>query len=142
RLPAAPAPAAAPEATTVCPECRRPQPARLLEAHLRLAHRVFSYRGVRRPYTETLAALLDALVAAEPDAAAWATLQAIAGEEHKERAAFFLTTALGQRLSRVEPERRAAAVNALAKLLVAQDVGVVLSALLASDAESAARHLA
>ena len=137
-----PAAAAATEATAVCPECRRPLPARLLEAHLRQAHRVYTFRGARRPYTETLAALLDALAAPAPDAEAWAMLKAVADEEQKERAAFFLTTLLGQRLSRVEPERRAAVVDALARLLVAQGVTPVLTAMLASDAESAARHLA
>jgi hypothetical protein len=142
RPPAATATAAAPDALVGCPACGKPQPARSLEAHLRSAHRLYTFRGTRRTYNETIAALLDALAIHAPDPEAWLTLKGIADVEQRERGAFFLSTLLGQRLSRVEAGARAGVVDALARLLVAHNISVVLTAMLASDAESAARHLA
>lgn len=85
--------------------------------------------------------LLGALTAAKPDPAAWTALQSLAAEQ-KERGNPYLATLLGQHLNRIEPTRRAAAIDALAKLLVAQQVSALLTATLASDAELSARHLA
>ena len=111
RPPTAPAPGAAPEA-----------------------------QAAHRSAQETIAALLAALISLKPDPAAWTELKAIAAE-HKERSNLFLATLLGQHLNRVEPERRPAIVDALAKLLVAQKINALLTGTLASDAELVVRHL-
>jgi hypothetical protein len=118
------------------------QPARTLETHMRLVHRLYLFRSVRRSYNETLGILLNALTAAKPDAEAWTALKTIAGDEQKDRGESFLSTLLGQRLNRVEAERRARVVDALAIMLVAENISPLLTATLASDAESTARHLA
>jgi hypothetical protein len=138
----APATATAQEAMLVCPECGTAHHPRFFEMHLRLVHRIYSFRGVRRSYNDTLAVLLDALTAPKPDAEAWTVLKTLADEEQKERSAYFLTTLLGQRLARLDPERRGPIVDALGQLLVAQRVSAEFVATLATDAESAARHLA
>ena len=84
-----------PEALLVCPECAAPLAAGAYEAHLRQAHRLYFFRGVRRPYNDALALLLNLLAGPEPDAEAWLTLSAIARDDHGPRAAPFLAAMLG-----------------------------------------------
>src|SRR5262249_32002574 len=137
---AAAAPAVPPEALVVCPECRRSLLPFAFEAHLRQAHRIYQFRGVRRSFNDTFATLLDALTGERADAEAWRTLAAIAIESQGARADFFLATTLGQLLQRVPPERRGAVIDNLGELLGASGAtGLALT--LASDAEILARHL-
>src|SRR5438477_6747945 len=128
-------PAAAP---AVCPECQAVVPGDGLESHLRTAHRVYEFRGERRSYAETLAVLVNALLGANPDPAAWRTLEAIAREEQGARADFFLAATLGRLLARITPERRPAVADTLGRLLAAHGTAH-LAAALASDNEPAAR---
>jgi hypothetical protein len=130
-----------PEVLLVCPECRATFRATAFETHLRQAHRIYQFRGVRRSFNDTFAALLDALVADRPDAEAWRALSAIAAENQGSRADIFLATTLGQVLTRVEPERCSTAIDSLGGV-IGEGGAISLAAALASDAEILARHLA
>src|ERR1700682_4572305 len=103
---------APPEALLVCPECAAPLIASAYEAHLRQAHRLYFFRGVRRPYNDALAVLLNLVAGPAPDAEAWRALSTIAREDHGPRAALFLAAALGGLLARLDAEAQAAAVEA------------------------------
>jgi hypothetical protein len=134
-------PTVPPEALLVCPECRRSFSPAAFETHLRQAHRIFQFRGVRRSFNDTFAALLDALVGERVDYEAWRTLVAIAVEQNGARSDYFLATTLGQLLTRVPPERCGRVVDELGALLGASGAtGLALT--LASDDESLARQLA
>src|SRR5579875_1242338 len=132
---------AAPEVLLVCPECRTSFLPSVFETHLRQVHRIYQFRGVRRSFNDTFAVLLDALLADPPDAEAWRTLSAIAIENHGSRAPIFLARTLGQLLTRVAPERRAAIIDALG-VLIGRQGATDLVLTLASDAEILARQLA
>src|SRR4051794_27298766 len=62
-----PHPPPSPEALAVCPECGAAVSPRQFGLHLRRAHRVYQFRGVRRNRDDTLAALLGALFTTDPD---------------------------------------------------------------------------
>lgn len=141
RLLGSAAAAAAPEVLLVCPECRTSFRPGLFETHLRQVHRIYQFRGVRRSFNDTFAALLDAIIRDLPDAEAWRTLSAIAVENHGPRADIFLAMTLGQLLTRVDPERRTAVIDALGAMIGSSE-GTGLALTLASDAEILARHLA
>ena len=71
-----------PEALLVCPICRESLPAAVYESHLRQLHRLFSYRGVRRSFDDTVEAMLDDLLKAPPVAVAWPALVRLVRDEH------------------------------------------------------------
>jgi hypothetical protein len=112
-----------------------------LDRHLRHAHRLYAFRGRHRPYNETIGALLGALLSDQPDPEAWRTLSGLALDDHGVRADFFLASLMGNALARLEGERRAAVVIALAEML-ARSATPRLAAVLATEEEPAARHLA
>ncbi|HEY7424105.1 MAG TPA: hypothetical protein VH682_07705 [Gemmataceae bacterium] len=141
RLPGSTVAAGPPEALLVCPECLTSLRPAAFETHLRQVHRVYQFRGVRRSFNDTFAALLDALVAEPPDAEAWHTLAAIAAEDYGPRGDAFLAGTLGQLLSRVGPERRGAVRDALGAT-IGRSGATRLAVTLASDAEVLARQLA
>src|SRR6185437_7068825 len=129
-----------PEALLVCPECRLPLPSATFETHLRQVHRIYQFRGVRRSFNDTFAALLDAFVIVPPDAEAWRTLAAIASENQGPRAEVFLATTLAQLLLRVSTDRRTAVVEALGTI-IGRSGATSLAVMLASDAETLAHQL-
>jgi uncharacterized protein YbaR (Trm112 family) len=133
--------AAAPEALLVCPECRAALRADTFDSHLRQVHRIYQFRGVRRSFNDTFAALLDALVLDRPDPEAWRTLSALAVENHGPRADIFLATTLGQLMTRIPVEYRGEAIASLGAL-IGRGGALNLALTLASDAEILARHLA
>jgi uncharacterized C2H2 Zn-finger protein len=133
--------AAVPEALLVCPECRATFRPSVFEAHLRQVHRIYQFRGVRRSFNDTFAALLDALILDRPDPEAWHTLSAIAAENHGPHADIFLAMTLGQLLTRVAVERRIIVIDALGTL-IGRSGATGLALALASDAEILARRLA
>jgi hypothetical protein len=140
--PAAPATeggAPAPEVRFLCPECQAP--AADIEAHLRQVHHIYVFRGTKRSYQETLALLLSLVLSPRPDPEAWEVLAAIANEEHRDRAEFFLASLLGQALGRLAPERRQSAAEALGQIIGVAGAGRLV-AILASDGEPASRLLA
>lgn len=130
-----------PEALLVCPECRVSLRPNTFETHLRQVHRIYQFRGVRRSFNDTFAALLAALVFDRPDAEAWHTLSALAIENHGARADHFLALTLGQLLTRVSPQRRTEVVQALG-FVIGRTGASGLARTLASDGEHNARHLA
>jgi hypothetical protein len=132
---------AMPEALLVCPECRGSFRPGAFETHLRQAHRIYQFRGVRRSFNDTFAALLDALLLDRPDPEAWHALSALAVENHGPRADNFLAATLGQLLTRAAAERRADAIASLGAL-IGSSGAVSLAVMLASDAEILARRLA
>src|SRR5579875_2273709 len=132
---------AAPEVLLVCPESRTSFLPSVFETHLRQVHRIYQFRGVRRSFNDTFAALLDALLLDPPDAEAWRTLSAIAIENHGPRADIFLALTLSQLLKRVEPDRQTSVIDVLGALIGRGGAtGLVLT--LASDDEIPARQLA
>jgi hypothetical protein len=134
-----PPPGTATEARGRCPECGAAVSG--LAAHLRQAHHVFEFRGTRRSYNDTVAYLLSLLLAGRHDPEAWDTLDAMAREEHGERADHFLATLLAQALARLDDDKRVPVAESIGQLLAAAGA-VRLTAVLASDAEPVARHLA
>lgn len=130
-----------PEALLVCPECRISFSPSVFETHLRQVHRIYQFRGVRRSFNDTFAALLDALLAERSDADAWRTLTALAQEDYGARADAFLAGTLGQLLTRVAVERRAALLDSLGAV-IGRSGATGLAVTLASDAEILACQLA
>ena len=130
-----------PDGLLACPVCGASLTSAGYEAHLRQAHRLHVFRGVRATYTETLTTLLNLLAATPPDAEAWRVLAALMREEHGARAPTVLAALLGALLTRVDDARRTAAVNRLADL-VAGDCDARLTTALAADGEPPARLLA
>src|SRR5262245_51974878 len=145
-IPAAPPPAppgvAEGPAVVRCPECSAAVADAQLENHLRRAHRVYQFRGVRRNLNDTLAVLLLELAGGRPGPDAWATLEAIAREEHGPRADAFLSALVGQALGRVSPEEQPAVIAAAAGAIVAGGGGPSLIPLLTADPETTPRLLA
>jgi hypothetical protein len=135
------------ERPVACSECGQRLPGGQLEAHLRQAHRVYQFREARRSLPEMVACLLEALCRASPDHEAWATLQAIACEEHQGRADGMLASWLAQQLSAPAGDARQQAAEPMAAAIAASAAGqrfIPLLAAVARDAASrpAALHLA
>jgi hypothetical protein len=130
-----------PEALLVCPQCNAGVPAGALESHLRQTHQVYQFRGVRRPFHETMAVLLEALTSSRPDPRAWDLLSTIAREEHGERGDVFLAALLGQLISRLDAARRGPLAASLGEL-IGRSGNAGLALALAAEDEQAARHLA
>jgi hypothetical protein len=131
------------ERPAVCDECGERMPAGRLEAHLRRAHRVFQFRGVRRSLQETLAFLLGAVYGANPDNEAWATLEAITREEQAAKADAVLASWLSQKLLTVSAEKRQQAAESAAEAVAAAGAGPRLVLLLAAaNPEAASRPTA
>ncbi len=130
-----------PEALVVCSECRASFRPGAYETHLRQAHRIYQFRGIRRSYGDTFAALLEALGGDRPDAEAWRTLTELAFEDHGDLAHVFLARTLGQMLKGLPSPRRESVLVALGAFLGRTRVsGLALA--LASDPELWARCLA
>src|SRR5262249_18156695 len=90
------------ERPVFCSECRARVPLVELETHLRRAHGILEFRGVRRPFADMKAYLLDRICAASADAAAWKALEDIARDRYPEDADARLLFWLGQRLREID----------------------------------------
>src|SRR5262249_21219286 len=112
-----------------------------LETHLRRAHDIFEYRGVRRTYQETRAFLLRALCSASPDVAAWKTLEAIARDRHGDETERRLANWLAAGVRTVERDKRVPAVAALAEAIVAGKSGVRLLPVLLDGKDAGAQPI-
>jgi hypothetical protein len=131
------------ERPVTCTECGQQFPGGQIETHLRQVHRVFEFRGKRRPLQETLAFLLDAVVGARPDPEAWAALQTITREQEGGRADAVLASWLAQKLFALLGEPRQQAAEALAEVIVSSGNGPRLLPLLADvPTEAASRPAA
>jgi hypothetical protein len=107
------------ERPIACSECRAQVKLADLETHLRRAHGIFEFRGVRRSFGETRAFLVAAVCGTSPDYGAWNTLETIARERHGDAAAERLASWLGQGLRALERERRSVGIKALAEVIAA-----------------------
>lgn len=135
------------ERPITCPECKQRVRLLDLEAHLRTAHGIFEYRGVRRSYHDTRDVLLESVCGASPDFAAWRTLAAIAHERYGAQADRKVAHWLTQKLRSLEREPRLAAAAALAEAITATGSDVALIPQLArpqahANAQAVSRLLA
>src|SRR5262245_9680230 len=87
------------------------------------------------------ALLLNRIVTERPEAEAWLALVASCRQEHGPSADLALTALLARRLTGLDEGRREIVTPAVAELL-AEAEGAHLAALLATDEEKSARHLA
>ena len=131
---------APPEALIVCSICRQALAVSAFEEHLRQAHQLFTFRGVRRSLPDTLEAILDDLITPQPSADAWHALVWLARGEHLERADDFLAGLIATSLARQPEARRGALIKALAPVIAPGQAGLLGG--LARHPELAARQLA
>ena len=125
----------------VCPECGAALGADPLETHLRRRHHIYQFRGQRRSFNDTVAALLQAVCTPPADREAYSMLEAIAREQHGPRADHFLAAAVTATLERVEPEQRGSALTAAAAAMLTGRDGTGLLITLAGG-DGLARSLA
>ncbi|MFQ3593911.1 MAG: hypothetical protein SNJ82_12090, partial [Gemmataceae bacterium] len=129
-----------PEALVICPLCSQAVSARDHERHLQQQHGLFSYRGVRRTWADTLEAVRADLFAEPHAETAWQTLVRLTQEqfsprEAEARLAEWLTLGLTA-LPQIQRER---VVNTLAVRIAAEQPGLLLA--LAERSEAVARQL-
>jgi hypothetical protein len=130
---------AAPEALVICSICRQAMVVSAFEEHLRQAHQLVTFRGVRRSFADTLEAMLEDLVS--PHAGeAWQALVQLARREHPDRADSFLAGLLATTLARLPEARRETVIDNLAPIIAPGQAEVVGS--LARHPEPAAHLLA
>lgn len=109
-----------------CVECLAKVRAGDLETHLRRAHGIFQFRGVRRPYADTRSAMLEAASGPRVDEAAWLALEQLARDRHGPAADERLVTWLCQKLRTLKKGRRQAAFEACAEALALSGSGARL----------------
>jgi hypothetical protein len=102
-----------------CSECGTHVKSRDLETHLRRVHQVFEFRGVRRTFEETRAALLYAICSTPPDLKAMLNLRSLVEDHYRKDANRHLTAWLFEHIRGLHPDRRPAAVVGLAEALAA-----------------------
>jgi hypothetical protein len=130
-----------------CPECPARVPGKHLEIHLRRAHGIFQFRGVRRGYNETRDALLEAVCGPRPDVLAWQALEGLAQDRHGDQATQRLVVWINHTLKRSEKEARGDAVASAGEAIARAGSGLgLLPHLLGEDVDpswkNVARHLA
>ena len=124
-----------------CPECAARVPAGELETHLRQAHQVFQFRGVRRSYAATREAMLDALFASSFDPNLWRQAESLAVDRHGEQADRRFATWLCLRLKRLPRPDRPTLMPQVAGVAAASPrVDRLLGGLLAQD-EGSLEHM-
>jgi hypothetical protein len=128
-------------APVLCPHCQAPVPAGEFDRHLRKAHHLYAFRGIRYDFPDALAALLEALLTPAPDPDAWRTLTAAARDEHGGRGDDFLAGVLARALRQLPDDDAPRVADALARLLAAEAHASFLAAL-ASSSAATAQHLA
>jgi hypothetical protein len=130
----------APEALIVCPICQAGLAVTEYEIHLRQAHGLCAYRGVRRSFDDTVEAMLDDLLRIPPFAVAWPALVRLAREELGEPPAPFLAHRLAGALARLPVASIGRILPDLAAVVAPGNTPLV--AALATEAELAGRLLA
>jgi serine/threonine protein kinase len=131
------------ELPIACPECPARVPAKDLEIHLRRAHGIFEFRGVRRGYNETRDALLEAVCGPRPDVPAWQALEGLAQDRHAEQARQRLVVWVGHTLKRLDKEPRARAIAAVGEAIARAGSGLyLLPHLLGEDVDASWKNVA
>src|SRR5207245_2498086 len=87
-----------------CPECGAFLPTAQYDTHLLEAHRSYDFRGTVRTVPETLATLLTAVCAPEPDIEAYRAFETIAARECGAGLDEFLASSLVESLKRLPAE--------------------------------------
>jgi hypothetical protein len=113
-----------------------------IEAHLRLAHRIYQFRGRRGVEHEIAQEMAAAVCASPPDQAAWHDLQAVARDAHPEAAESFLVAALIRRLRTLPEHEQVSILPGLAELLAAAEHGSQLLVQLCDVDDPLIRQLA
>jgi hypothetical protein len=106
-----------------CTECAARVRAADMETHLRRAHAVFSFRGVRRTFQESRAFLLGAVCGPSPDYAAWKGLEEVAQDRHGPKAPRRLASWLGRHLRGLPRAQRGQAAGSAAEAISAAGSG-------------------
>jgi hypothetical protein len=109
-----------------CSECQAAVRSRDIETHLRRVHKVFEFRGTRRSYEATRAAVLRAVCAAQPDLRAWHHLRGMVEDRHPQTADAHLVGWLFQYVRALEAEQRPPALVGLAEVMAASGAGAAL----------------
>jgi hypothetical protein len=102
-----------------CPECQAQVQTGDLDLHLRRAHQVYQFRGVRGSPVETRDAIVKAVCTAPADMAAWKSLTSLAADRHAEDAERYVIAWIYQHLRSVEVAKRDAALAAVADVTIA-----------------------
>jgi hypothetical protein len=100
-----------------CTECDTHVRSKDLEAHLRRAHGIHEFRGVRRSFEATREVLLQSICATPPDLRAWQHLRTSVEDDAAEDADRTLVAWLYQHLKAMAPEQRPAGVVGMAEAL-------------------------
>jgi hypothetical protein len=111
------------ERLVVCPECAAEVRSKDLEFHLRRAHEIFQFRGVKHTYVDTREAILRAVCTPPADLTAWKSLHSLAEDKHPGEADRYLVVWLYQHIKDLDAERRGDAVGAVAEVLVSAEAG-------------------
>jgi hypothetical protein len=129
-----------------CPECPARVRGKDIETHLRRAHGIFQFRGVRRSYNETRDALLDAICTTTPDVAAWQALEGLAQDRHGDDGLQRLVLWVCHTLKKIDKDARVSVVDAVGEAAARAGSGVRLLPHLLGEIDVAwknvARHLA
>jgi hypothetical protein len=107
------------EQIVTCPECAAPVRHGDIETHLRRAHEVYEFRGVRRSFEATRDVLVRAVCSTPPDARAWQSLRGLAADLHPQGAERQLVAWLYQYLRGLDSNQRGTAVVGLAEAMAA-----------------------
>src|SRR5262249_12328287 len=124
------------EALLICTICRESVSAARYDDHLRLVHRLYSFRGVRRSLYDTVEGLRGLFLRPPPHPQTWAALARIAREVNGPRAADVLAASLAPALDRLAAVKRNDVLPTLAKILAGGGTDIV-TALTKSEAKGA-----
>jgi hypothetical protein len=126
-----------------CAECGARVRSKDIETHLRRAHGIFEFRGVRRTFEETREVLLRAVCATPPDLKAWEGLLTLVEERYPREPDRHLVGWLHRHLRTLEGERRGPAVVGLAEVLaIGERARTILPLLVAPGKSPSWEHLA
>jgi hypothetical protein len=107
------------ERLVVCPECQSEVQTKDLELHLRRAHQIFQFRGVRKTYVDVREAMLRAVGTPPVDVGAWRSLHALAEDKYPGEADRHLVVWLHHLVRDAANDVRATAMATVAEVLIA-----------------------
>ncbi len=129
------------ERLVVCPECAAEVRSKDLEFHLRRAHQVFQFRGVKHTFVDTREAILRAVCTAPADVNAWKSLHSLAEDKHPGEADRYLVVWLYQFIKALDADERGAAVTTVAEALVGAEAAARFLPLFAGPGKNASWEL-
>ncbi len=121
------------ERPVACPECGTAIAQDDLDDHLRQAHRLYEFHGVRRALAETVAAMQEALCRRVPEPGAWQMLERLAQEADAGPPEARLVEWLAEALERVREDDRQETFVALARAIAGSRARLPLVARLAAS---------